>query len=69
MSPMVVDLPDPDGPTKAVTVPGLGFERNAVQDGAAGFVAELHILEAHVTDDGPDLPRSVGILDPQAARA
>ena len=31
---MVVDFPEPDGPTNAVTVPGLRLERNAVQHGA-----------------------------------
>ena len=29
---MIVDLPDPDGPTSAVTVPGCGVEGDAVED-------------------------------------
>ncbi len=44
---MIVDLPEPDDPTRAVTVPGLRHEADAVQHGLVGLVGKLHILEAH----------------------
>ena len=39
--PMIVDLPEPDGPTSAVTVPGSARKRHAVQHGLAGLVREV----------------------------
>ena len=40
-APMMVDLPDPDEPTSAVTVPGCDSKRNAMQHRLAGIVGEL----------------------------
>ena len=45
--PMMVDLPEPEGPTSAVTVPGLRMEADVVQHGLAGVVGKLDVLEAH----------------------
>ncbi len=46
MSEMMVDLPEPEEPTRAVTVPGLRLEADAVEDGLAGLVGEGDVLEA-----------------------
>ena len=43
--PIIVDLPAPDGPTSAVTVPGAACERHALQDRLARSVGEAHVLE------------------------
>ena len=43
--PMMVDLPDPEGPTSAVTVPGLRPETHVVQHRLARLVCETDVLE------------------------
>jgi hypothetical protein len=42
---MMVDLPEPDEPTSAVTVPGFGLEAHTVQHRIVLLVLEDHILE------------------------
>ena len=42
---MIVDLPEPDGPTSAVTVPGGDAEGDAVEHLLPLVVRELDVLE------------------------
>ena len=47
--PMIVDLPAPEGPTSAVTVPGGRVEaRRRAAPGLPGSYAKRHVLERHV---------------------
>ena len=45
---MIVDLPEPDEPTSAVTVPGFDSKRDSVQHRLVRLIGEAHIVEAHV---------------------
>ena len=65
---MVVDLPDPDEPTRAVTVPG--SERNEIsrRHVVGSVIAEAHIIELNGADyvvkltrcdSDPDLPAAL----------
>ncbi len=48
MSEMMVDLPEPEEPTRAVTVPGCDVEGDAVEDGLAGLVGEGDVIEGEL---------------------
>ena len=44
---MIVDLPEPDEPTSAVTDPGSARKLHAVQHRLLRRVSKLHMLKAH----------------------
>ena len=56
-SPIIVDLPAPDGPTSAVTVPGADSKIDVVQNFLALVVGEVHILHHHLAVDAPQRRR------------
>ena len=58
----MVDLPEPEEPTSAVTVPGSAAKADAVQHGLLRRVGELHILKAHRAFDGRHLHGAAGGL-------
>ena len=53
ISPMMVDLPEPDGPTKRRHGAGLRVEVDAVQHLLAGLVGETDVFEIHFAAMGP----------------
>ena len=57
---MIVDLPEPDEPTSAVTVPGSALKADAVQHRLLRRVGELHILKPHLADNLAQLHRRAG---------
>ena len=59
---MMVDFPDPEGPTSAVTVPGSEREADFVQHGLAGVVLEVHVLEGDVALNRVDLAHALGVF-------
>ena len=59
---MMVDLPEPDGPTSAVTVPGGETEGNIVQHRFAGLVVEIDVLESDLAAHFADRDRAPRIL-------
>ena len=48
---MIVDFPEPDEPTSAVTVPGMRPEAHILQHRLAGFIREGHVLELKFAHD------------------
>ena len=66
---MMVDLPEPEGPTSAVTVSGRGMEGDTVEDGPAGGVGETHVVESDVAVNRPERDRAVGIFIFRRVRA
>ncbi len=50
---MMVDLPEPDGPTSAVTRAWFSEKRNVVKHGLAGVVGKVHVIEDDLADDRP----------------
>ena len=48
---MIVDLPAPDGPTRAVTVPGCDSKLDFVKDFLAGVVGKIHVFHDHSAGD------------------
>ena len=45
---MMVDLPEPDGPTSAVTVSGSDWNETSCSTVFAGVVGEVHVIENHL---------------------
>ena len=60
ISPMIVDLPDPEDPTRAVDRPRLGDEVNSVEYGLSGLILELHVAKFHSPGDRPDATVRLG---------
>ena len=58
---MMVDLPDPEEPTSAVTVPGSAMKLMPCSTGFSGVVGKLHILKAHIALDGRHLHGAAGV--------
>ena len=48
---MVVDLPEPEEPTSAVTVPGSATNGTSCQHDALAVVAEADVFKLHATND------------------
>jgi len=59
---MMVDLPEPDDPTSAVTVPRLGLESDIVQHCAAAVVAEVDMIEFQFAENVLQRHCAVGVL-------
>ena len=62
ISPMMVDLPDPEEPTRAVTVPGSALKLDPVQHGLAVGVLERHVPKLDYPSIGPIVDRTIRIL-------
>ena len=58
----MVDFPEPDGPTNAVTVPGLASKEMPCRTVLAGLIGEFHILKEHFADNVPDLAGALRIF-------
>ncbi len=59
---MMVDLPEPDGPTRRGDGAGLRAEADVEQHGLAGFVGEADVFEKHFAVDGAEGYGAVGVL-------
>ena len=60
--PISVDLPAPEGPTSAVTVPEAGGERDALEHRLALAVGEADVLEGHVAAELPERDRAARVV-------
>ena len=60
--PISVDLPAPEGPTSAVTVPDRRGERDAVEHRLALAVREAHVLEDHVAAQLAERDRAARVV-------
>ena len=63
---MIVDFPAPEGPTSAVTVPGVAWKETWSSTALAAVVGEANPIEHHLAGEGGDRhgPPRIGVLRP-----